>query len=427
MGYNQSVNKRTSSVAETWRPSTINQTQKESSMDRMRPPNGHERPERHGTDDSKPLVAEEIGGLRPDYWSRRDEFRGQLNQQSIENAIILNPQSIAYYTGNTIPTEAALIHTSSGWSILSPEYDAYNFEKAAPDLEVHTYPYHEPFVTALEGALADIENPVGMELSGLSASGLRELESSSGIRPMDCGDLIAGQRAVKDAWEMSRIRNASSITGQVYAEISEFVSETRRESEIAAFIYDRLLDMGSEHMASQPYVKSGERALLTHARWSSRVVDPSDHLLLEFGACVDRYHAPLMRTRLGSNQSALYESARQAVLEARDAVLGALRPGASSREIYRAYIGPLQRHHVAEMNRHALGYSIGPAFPPTWAEPSVFWIDGEREGELLEGMVLHLVPGVVDPEQGVEHIGMSELVAITADGAERLVTAPDFL
>jgi Xaa-Pro dipeptidase len=150
-------------------------------------------------------------------------------------------------------------------------------------------------------------------------------------------------------------------------------------------------------------------------------------VLLEVAACVERYHAPIMRSRLGDRDDADYRATVEAVVAGRDAYLDALRPGVTIAALHAAHEAALDQRDMRHRNRHAGGYSLGVAFAPLWGEMNLLMIGPSDDRPLRAGMALHVISGLTDPEAGIPHIGLSECVLVTETGYERLVDAPDFL
>lgn len=95
--------------------------------------------------------------------------------------------------------------------------------------------------------------------------------------------------------------------------------------------------------------------------------------------------------------------------------------------MHRAYLEALREYGVAEWSRHVSGYSMGIGFPPLWGELRLLSVNAGVDTELQPGMVLHLLSGVCEPELGIPHVGLSDCLLITEQGAERLIDMPEYL
>lgn len=154
---------------------------------------------------------------------------------------------------------------------------------------------------------------------------------------------------------------------------------------------------------------------------------PGEALFVELSGASARYHAPLTRMAYLARAESGAEQARSLAIEAFDAVVSKLRPGALTGDVYAAWqevidegLGPgrLQRHHC--------GYSVGIGFPPSWVGSST--VLGIRRGgkvEVAAGMTFHVLSWVTDPDLGDYFV--SDTVIVTGDGAEVVTTTPRHL
>ncbi len=363
---------------------------------------------------------------------RRQSLAMLLREADLQFAVLWHAPTVCYLTGNEIPGRNAIVLTADGAAtVICDEYDMYNFETLDDDLTLLPYPYHESLFDHVATYLGEVAPPVeavGIELAELHHTAASKLhQSRSGAELAGVDHLVAKQRLVKTVTELEQIRGAAAAVEAAYGGVQELLVNATTERKIAERIYAELIRAGSDYVASQPYVKSGPRAFHTHARWGDRTIDPADHVLLELGASVHRYHAALMRSRPPTNHSRDFGRALDAVVAGRDAYLAALRPGISAAELHAAHLAALEGFGARSWNRHPSGYSLGIAFPPYWGELPLLTITVDAEQVLKAGMVLHLISGLTAPEADIPHIGLSECVLVTESGCERLIEVPEFL
>ena len=70
---------------------------------------------------------------------------------------------------------------------------------------------------------------------------------------------------------------------------------------------------------------------------------------------------------------------------------------------------------------YRLGYSVGIAFPPNWAEGHFLDLTAGDQTRLQPGMTFHVIPSMFTPEFGM---WFSETVAVTDSGADVLTEYP---
>jgi Xaa-Pro dipeptidase len=366
--------------------------------------------------------------LREEFPARLTRMAEALGKRGLVGALIWDPANLCYYTGNEISgPNYAWIAADGGAHVFCDEYDAYNVSLGAAGLSIHAAAYWaDPLDLALDHLAARKPTKIGLETKDIRYSVQAKIAARlPAHEPID--DLIASQRLVKSAAEIAAIRGAAAIVGKAYEAANALLAGPTSEREVAAAVYRTLVMNGSDYVASQPYIKSGNRALQTHARWGDRSIAPEDHVLLELGACSNRYHAALMRTRLPARPSPAVQRAIDAVRAGRDAHLSVLKPGTTADALHGSYLAALERYDAKAWNRHSSGYSFGIAYPPYWGEIKLMTLTRGVERRLEPGMALHVIAGVTAPEENVPHVGLSECVLITDRGFDRLIGAPDFL
>ena len=171
---------------------------------------------------------------------------------------------------------------------------------------------------------------------------------------------------------------------------------------------------GCEYTGLPHHIMSGYRYDVCHANWGPKVVRRGELVLLELYGCIERYHATQMRTVSLGPPSDEVKRAVDVVIEAQEAGLAAMRPGASAREVDALVRRPIREIRPDYFNR--TGYSTGIGFPPRTAEWDALDFNEQDDWELKEGMVFHMLALACG-------FGISETVVITKTGFERLTPA----
>lgn len=375
--------------------------------------------------DMPTITAEERTG-------RRARVAALVKGKGLACAVALDTATVTYLTGNTISgPNAVLVEANGGVTIVCDGYDTHNFDSVGDGIAIETYPYTDSpaaHVAAAVRARAGAGDGIGIEFAGMAHTARRALEEGlPGMALTAIDDEIGDMRLVKSPGEVAVIRRAARIVQEAQSACAGLLKTPTTEHDLAKTAYRTMIDGGSDYVASQPYIKSGPRALLTHARWGDRAVATGDHAFLELGACVGRYHAALMRCRPRAGGGADYERALNAVVEGRDRHMAVLKPGITAEDLHRAYLDTLEDHGVRAWNRHGSGYSLGIAYPPYWGEIQHLTLNIGSTRRLEAGMVLHVIAGLTDPERDIPHIGLSECVLVTEDACEKLIEMDDFL
>jgi Xaa-Pro dipeptidase len=235
-----------------------------------------------------------------------------------------------------------------------------------------------------------------------------------GARIVDASLLVDRVRLIKSPAEVGCLRRAGAIAEIEQRAALEAIRDGVTETEVAAAVFAAGVKAGCEYTGLPHHIMSGYRYNVCHANWIPKPIRRGELVLLELYGCVERYHATQMRTVSMGPASDEVNRAVDVVVAAQDAGLGAMRPGASARELDALVRAPIRRIRPEYFNR--TGYSTGIGFPPRTGEWEALDFDEQSDWEVREGMVFHMLALAGG-------FGISETVAVTATGIERLTSA----
>jgi Xaa-Pro dipeptidase len=232
-------------------------------------------------------------------------------------------------------------------------------------------------------------------------------------RLVDASTLVDRLRLVKSPAEIAYLRRAAAIAEEEQRAALAAIRPGVTEADVAAAVHYAGIKAGCEYTGLPHHIQAGYRARVGHANWSPKTMEPGESVRLELYGCVERYHATQIRTVvIGAPAEAVARTAA-VILEAQDAALAAMRPGASSRDIDGLVRGPIRKIRPDYYNR--TGYSTGIGFPPRTAEWQTLDFNGDSDWALRPGMTFHILAGA-------HGVGFSETVLVTETGAERLTS-----
>jgi Xaa-Pro aminopeptidase len=217
-------------------------------------------------------------------------------------------------------------------------------------------------------------------------------------------------RHVKDEHEIRWMRGAIHITSEALRRVMRDVKPRMHEYELQAIVEGTFLELGAEGPAFHSIVGSGPNGAVLHYRRNDRRMRRNELVLLDVGARLGGYAADITRTlpvsgRFTERQRELYEI----VLEAQNAAIEAVRPGATWAEVHAAAVAVLEEaghgEHFPHKTSHWLGLDVHDV--------------GDRERPLEPGMVLTVEPGIYIPDEELG-IRIEDDVLVTEDGAEVL-------
>ena len=305
----------------------------------------------------------------------------------------------------------------------------------SPNVETQTwvddyvgYRDHEDIAEVVAAVASRLGKRVGTETQTWSVSpaiATRVAARLDGrIGPMD--GLVENLRLVKSPAEIELIRQSCRYTEAAMSAAFEASVAGATEDDVAAAIYQRMVSAGSTYPSLAPFVSSGPRTFLPHQTWSGRVLQPGDMLWFETGGSAGRYGSGLIRIgAVGEPPASTQPTIQRAlgvVTETLDALMSAVRPGATGAEIHQVGRATIEAAGWGDVHRNRSGYSIGVSYPPDWGEGHIYSLQDLETRPLEAGMVFHLVPNVLIPD--VAGVAISETVLVTQDGCEALTQFP---
>ncbi|MEE2637634.1 MAG: Xaa-Pro peptidase family protein [Acidobacteriota bacterium] len=231
-------------------------------------------------------------------------------------------------------------------------------------------------------------------------------------------NLVEMARLVKDAEEISTLREAGVRIAGVMRDIRSRLTPGQSEREIAADVDWAIRVAGFEGPAFDTIVATGPNTALPHARPGPRRLVSGDLVLLDFGGVLDGYCVDVTRVvSLGPPPEAVRRW-HQAVREAHDAALAAVVPGVLPTHVDHAARTVLEHHGMGDAFGHGTGHGLGIEVheAPRLGKPRA---QSDAEETALEpGVVFTVEPGVYFAGEG--GIRLEDDVVVTDTGYELL-------
>jgi Xaa-Pro aminopeptidase len=217
---------------------------------------------------------------------------------------------------------------------------------------------------------------------------------------------------VKDAQEIQRIRTAVLLGAGLFERALEVVRPGVEETEIAAEMEYAARQAGAQAMSFPTIIASGKRSALPHGRASQAAVPARGFVVCDFGVILTDYCSDMTRTMYVGRPSPRERTAYQAVKEAQQAAIDAVKPGVRVSEVDRAARKSLKNSGLAKYFTHSIGHGVGLEIHEA---PRV----GAGQTEILQpGMVITVEPGVYVP--GLWGVRIEDMVVVRERGCEVL-------
>jgi Xaa-Pro aminopeptidase len=165
-----------------------------------------------------------------------------------------------------------------------------------------------------------------------------------------------------------------------------------------------------------PIVASAEHSALPHASPRDVPIAAGTLVTIDWGAQLDGYASDCTRTFATGELDPRDEAVYSLVLEAQEAALAAVRPGAGGREVDAVARDIITAAGHGEHFGHGLGHGVGTEVHegPRLSQRS--------DATLAPGHVVTVEPGVYVPN--AVGVRIEDLVVVTEDGREILTSLP---
>ena len=391
---------------------------------------------------------------RSEYRARLAAVRRLMEERGVELCLLSTPENIFYLTGLdhwgyfaphvlVVPAEDEMVliarameRVTIAHQVTNAAFAGHADNETAADVAVRILSDRRfakgRIATAADATVAAIADSdaakerIGIEFwsAGLP-HGLAESLKAAWPRTewIDVTGLVDRLRTVTSPAEQNFMRAAAQVSDAAASAAIAAIREGASEREVAAECQRAMIAAGGTYPGFGPFIRSTARLGEEHTTWSDQRFAPGDSVFLELSGCVARYHAPL--GRLVHVGRAPEGTQRMAELchEAFDAVLGAMRPGTLSRDVYAAWQAVVDRAGLAEYRRHHCGYLVGIGFPPSWTGGNrVTGLRHDSDLVMQTGMTFHVLSWLMGTGRGDFFI--SDTVLIGEDGPEVMTRTP---
>ena len=379
----------------------------------------------------KDMPKHELPFARAEYLERIARTRAAMAARDLDLLIVSSPENILWLSGyqakGIFTFQVLLVPVSGPVRLVTRAIETGNVVCMPEDSVIGEFVTYSDTQSPVGAAVALITRAypaarrLGVEKSNLYLGvarfeGLRD--GLEGAVWEDASHLVDRLRLIKSPAEIALFRRAAAISDAAVREAIAAVRIGTTDNEIAAIAMAGLLRHGSEYMATWPNVMAGWRGGLAHAGWTGMTIAPGEPVLLEFAASVHRYHAPLYRTVIAGPANAEVRRVADCAVRAHDAALAALRPGATLGAVDAACRAVVVDAGCERYAHSRFGYSIGIAFPPTWAQSLSTDVVPGSEEVALPNMLFHILVYLLEPARF--GIGVSHTVLVTDTGLDEL-------
>jgi Xaa-Pro dipeptidase len=338
---------------------------------------------------------------------RRDALAAELDAADAQHALVYGANragpAVGWLTRWPVTREALCVFTPGERDVLLVNFYNHvpNAERIATEADVR-WAGPKPMATAIEEL--ERRGARGRRVGVIGPLGHRPyaaLASHAEAVPMD--DAYTRLRLRKSAEEIDWLRVGCGFTDDAVRAVQLQAGPGTDERELG-------------NLAERAYVGQGGTTHIHYfgnpvpAQWpAARALERGDVLSCEISASYWDYTGQLLRTfTVADSASPLYRELHDVADTAFDALLAQVRPGATAADLVEAS-APIGDAGFTTRDDLVHGF-VGGYLPP---------VLGDKTRTLEEGMTIVIQPNVVTPDESAG-VQTGELIAVTADGAERL-------
>lgn len=281
------------------------------------------------------------------------------------------------------------------------------------------------------------------EKKGIVETLLNSVIDQSQRRPLkpkayfDLSPILGSKRLIKSNDEIERMRQACIISGKAHECLMQQVKNKTHEYQLSSLFRDVCFQSGSEHLAYESIVASGENACILHYRTCRDEFSQNDLILVDAGCEWQGYASDITRTFPVSGQfSSAQRDIYAIVLDAQKAVIDMIKPGVAFDSLQRKAnevmsqgikdSGMLAKtpYTIKDLFFHGVSHWLGRDVH----DPCPYLDENNQPMKLAAGMVLTVEPGLYIASH-LDHmpasfrglgIRIEDDVLVTKDGSDVL-------
>ena len=350
--------------------------------------------------------------------NRLRRLRAELRRAGASALLVSHPPNIFYLTGFTGDNAMLLVRSGRPILFTDPRFDTQAGEECRAS-HARVVVTRKPLPQAAGEHLAHLPRRAItlFEEDKLSVAQLRTARTPArcGCRWRPARGIVESLREVKDAEELSRLREAARLGSRVMEHAIKTARAGMAEYDLAAEIEFQMRKQGAEGPSFETIVASGARAALPHGRASSKRLKEKDLVVLDLGVILRGYCSDLTRTVHVGRASPEVRDWYGAVLEAQTAARKAVRAGVAASEVDEAVRSVLRTANLERYFIHSTGHGLGIEVH----EPPSLRLN--QKTPLKAGSVVTIEPGIYLPGRG--GIRIEDDVLVLEGGSETLTSA----
>ncbi|SEF15833.1 Xaa-Pro dipeptidase [Rhizobiales bacterium GAS191] len=361
---------------------------------------------------------------REEYLARLQRVQAGLATSSYDALLAFLPETVTYLTGfftrGYSSFQFAIIPAAGDPVVVCRDVEEYYLDASC------VFPGRALWTDSddpLQVAAAAIRKALGTkarvaaELSAWPLNAARFLALQARLPRLQWHDeslLVTRLRFIKSPAETAYQRRAARAAEAGMEAAVAAAKEGSSEREMAACVCAAMIRAGSD-LPGPGVLSSGERAFHLHGGYSDRILRQGDIVQMECTPNVRHYHARFMRPIKVTHATDDDHRVVEQLIAIQDGAIAAVAPGVRAEVPDRVYREGVLSAGLRDSYTNKTFYSVGLMLPPNGGEPL----------EAAPGCDWSFAPGMTFHTYVLARgFGMSETIAITETGVERLTHFP---
>lgn len=229
---------------------------------------------------------------------------------------------------------------------------------------------------------------IGFEDNRLNFKEYNDIKKMLGCELVPIGDKIDNLRNIKDKYEIEQITAAQAITDKAFSKILNFIKPDITEKDICTELEYQMALNGSDGIAFDTIIASGNNASRPHSTVSKRKIKNGDFIILDFGAKKSGYCSDMSRTVAVGKPDDKMRNVYNLVLNAQNMALNALKTDLLCSKTFYIAKDYFTANGYGNEFLHGLGHGVGIEIHES---PN---LNSLSDAKLEPGMAVTIEPGI---------------------------------
>ena len=337
-------------------------------------------------------------------------IRARLRKRHLDGLIFTKPANVTYLTGFSGEDSWAIITGRTVYLLTDSRYTEQARSECVGTTIVERKELIAPAAGRLLRRLRSVET-IAIE-NCVPVAMYRAVKKGAGKRLGTVGDILEGQRTVKDDGETTAVKVAATIAATAFERAVRHVRPGITESELAGILDLEIRRQGAKN-SFETIVAFGANGSRPHHQPTQRKLGRRDTILIDFGARYKGYCSDITRSFAFGKPTTAYRRAYEVVERAQAKTIAAAKAGVALTEV-----DAVARNVIHESGLPVYGHGTGHGIGLEIHEKP--FLKEDAKGKLQAGQIITVEPGIYIP--GKLGIRIEDDILITATGCEILTT-----